>query len=97
MGDRVDPRCRLLGHHFRFTAAGDKMRRRCSRGCPVGGEKLYLNSLDARRYAPRWTVTRFMILAGARRSVSCRSASLVRFVVAGPTERTTSDSIRAGQ
>ena len=44
-------RCRLLGHRFRFTSDGDTVRRRCGRGCDVGGEKRYATAADAARYA----------------------------------------------
>lgn len=44
-------RCRLLGHRFRFTAAGPTMTWRCVRGCGAGGSKTYRTDADAQRYA----------------------------------------------
>jgi hypothetical protein len=44
-------RCRLLGHQYRFTSAGQAIRWRCERGCGAGGCKLYSTAEDARRYA----------------------------------------------
>jgi hypothetical protein len=42
--------CRLLGHRFRFSADGAKMRWACER-CGAGGEKRYETAADAARYA----------------------------------------------
>jgi hypothetical protein len=44
-------RCRVLGHRFRFTSAGDTMRWTCVRGCGAGGAKRYPAASDAARYA----------------------------------------------
>jgi hypothetical protein len=44
-------RCRLLGHHFRFTSEGPTMRWRCQRGCGAGGAKRYATTEEAGRYA----------------------------------------------
>jgi hypothetical protein len=44
-------RCRLLGHRFRFSSAGETMRWTCQRGCGAGGSKRYASAADARRYA----------------------------------------------
>jgi hypothetical protein len=44
-------RCRLVGHRFRFTAAGTTMRWRCDRGCGADGEKTYATAEEAARYA----------------------------------------------
>jgi hypothetical protein len=44
-------RCRMLGHHFRFSSEGDTMRWSCRRECGSGGAKRYPTSEDAARYA----------------------------------------------
>ncbi|HKP91677.1 MAG TPA: hypothetical protein VJT75_17045 [Thermoleophilaceae bacterium] len=44
-------RCSLLGHRFRFTSEGAKLRWVCARGCGAGGEKCYPTAQDAARYA----------------------------------------------
>ena len=43
--------CRIFGHRYRFQADGRTMRWTCQRGCGAGGEKIYPNAGDARRYA----------------------------------------------
>lgn len=43
--------CRVLGHRWRFSAAGATMRWECTRGCGAGGEKAYENAERATRYA----------------------------------------------
>ncbi len=42
--------CRVLGHRFRFSAAGTTMSWSCVR-CGAGGEKRYASADDAARYA----------------------------------------------
>jgi hypothetical protein len=44
-------RCRLLGHRFRFAAAGREMRWTCERGCGAGGAKRYGTAQEAEQYA----------------------------------------------
>jgi hypothetical protein len=44
-------RCRLFGHRFRFSSAGDTMQWRCERDCGAGGAKRYASAEDAERYA----------------------------------------------
>ena len=44
-------RCRILGHRFRFSSAGDTMRWTCQRGCGAGGSKRYPSAAAAARYA----------------------------------------------
>jgi hypothetical protein len=43
--------CSLLGHRWRFTAAGTTMRWDCERGCGAAGSKTYATADDAARYA----------------------------------------------
>jgi hypothetical protein len=43
--------CRVFGHRYRFTSDGATMRWTCQRGCGAGGEKEYVTSADAARYA----------------------------------------------
>lgn len=43
--------CRLLGHRYRFTAEGSRLRWQCQRGCGTGGAKAYPSATEARRYA----------------------------------------------
>jgi hypothetical protein len=43
--------CRVLGHRYRFTAAGPTMSWACERGCGAGGSKDYPTPAHARRYA----------------------------------------------
>jgi Prophage protein (DUF1660) len=42
--------CRLLGHRYRFSAAGEKMTWACRR-CGSGGAKTYASAEDAALYA----------------------------------------------
>jgi hypothetical protein len=44
-------RCRILGHRFRFTAAGAEMRWTCIRCAAEGGAKRYETPGQAQRYA----------------------------------------------
>jgi hypothetical protein len=44
-------RCRVLGHRFRFSSAGETMHWTCPRGCGAGGSKRYASAADAARYA----------------------------------------------
>jgi hypothetical protein len=44
-------RCHLLGHRFRFSSEGARMRWRCARGCGAEGAKTYATASDAERYA----------------------------------------------
>lgn len=44
-------RCKVLGHRFRFSSAGEVMSWSCARGCGSGGSKRYPSAQDARRYA----------------------------------------------
>jgi hypothetical protein len=43
--------CRLLGHRYRFTAAGPTMTWACARCGQVGGTKTYASAEEAARYA----------------------------------------------
>jgi hypothetical protein len=42
--------CRLLGHRYRFSAAGETMHWSCVR-CDAAGAKTYASAADAARYA----------------------------------------------
>ncbi|MGH7911162.1 MAG: hypothetical protein ACREOV_05535 [Candidatus Dormibacteraceae bacterium] len=44
-------RCQVLGHRFRFSAAGETMRWACQRDCGAGGSKRYASAADAREFA----------------------------------------------
>jgi hypothetical protein len=44
-------RCRLLGHHFRFSSEGQTLCWNCDRGCGAAGAKRYRTAQDAQRYA----------------------------------------------
>lgn len=44
-------RCRVLGHRYRFHAAGNAMVWTCQRGCGARGEKVYESDAQAIRYA----------------------------------------------
>ena len=43
--------CRILGHQLRFWAEGETMRWECERECGAAGEKRYVSTRDAQRYA----------------------------------------------
>ena len=43
--------CRVLGHRYRFTAEGTRMRWECQRGCGAAGEKQYGSAAEAQRFA----------------------------------------------
>jgi hypothetical protein len=44
-------RCRVLGHRYRFGAAGETMTWRCERCGAIGGSKTYASAAEAERYA----------------------------------------------
>jgi hypothetical protein len=43
--------CRVFGHRWRFSAAGEEMRWECGRGCGASGSKRYPTAEEAARYA----------------------------------------------
>jgi len=43
--------CAIMGHRYRFSADGARMRWQCQRGCGATGHKDYPTEAEARRYA----------------------------------------------